>query len=311
MKIKAWGPALALLGLILIAGIGLFSQQFKPNNHAQPPKAEEQHSRASNTASKPHAEEDDAEGDEEGRWYDTFLEHTPDWFVALFTLLLTFVTWRLVVSTNKLWAAGERQMELIAANSAQQSRDMKASIAAAEEANRVSRESVTATRRAWLSVEDVKLVPPTQFMEDGFTFKASATIKNLGQTPALAVWVDFQTLYLENGETYVTAKDRIMTKARQHPFGGHTIFPQDTLIQTELFADAKETIIKSISIRPDGQRNFGLMLFVTVSYKIVGDEGRHITHHVHDLLNVPVGSMVPHGQSIGLPAHPFLAGEID
>ena len=43
-------------------------------------------------------------------WYDIFTEHAPDWFVAIFTALLVFVTYRLVQSTNKLWEAGERQI---------------------------------------------------------------------------------------------------------------------------------------------------------------------------------------------------------
>jgi hypothetical protein len=102
MKIKAWGPALPLLALIAIAGVGLFKQQSEPNNRAQPPKAEQQHSIASNAASKLHTEQDDSEGDEESYWYNTFLEHMPDWFVAFFTAILTIVTWRLVVSTNRL-----------------------------------------------------------------------------------------------------------------------------------------------------------------------------------------------------------------
>ena len=40
----------------------------------------------------------------------TCTEHAPDWFVAIFTALLVFVTYRLVQSTNKLWEAGERQI---------------------------------------------------------------------------------------------------------------------------------------------------------------------------------------------------------
>jgi hypothetical protein len=35
-------------------------------------------------------------------WYETFIEHTPDWFVALFTLALTFSTIALWRSTADL-----------------------------------------------------------------------------------------------------------------------------------------------------------------------------------------------------------------
>lgn len=56
-------------------------------------------------------------------WYDIFTEHAPDWFVAAFTGLLAFITYRLVQSTNKLWEAGERQIIVAekAANAAQAS----------------------------------------------------------------------------------------------------------------------------------------------------------------------------------------------
>src|SRR5436190_17884348 len=46
-----------------------------------------------------------------------FMDHLPDWFVAIFTGLLVYVTYRLVKatgdlrqSTDKLWEAGERQI---------------------------------------------------------------------------------------------------------------------------------------------------------------------------------------------------------
>lgn len=74
-----------------------------------------------------------------------FLDHTPDWFVALFTAILTFVS-TASLWINRLWLAGERQMDLIAANSAQQSRDMHASIKAAQDAAKSAQKSVEICR---------------------------------------------------------------------------------------------------------------------------------------------------------------------
>jgi hypothetical protein len=62
---------------------------------------------------------------------------------------------------------------------------------AAIEGNKINRENFIAMRRAWLSIEDVKLLHPTKFTDDGFTFRVSATIKHHGETPATSVWVDF------------------------------------------------------------------------------------------------------------------------
>jgi hypothetical protein len=43
-------------------------------------------------------------------WSKIFLDHLPDWFVALFTAVLSIFTGLLWWSTNKLWKAGERQI---------------------------------------------------------------------------------------------------------------------------------------------------------------------------------------------------------
>jgi hypothetical protein len=72
-----------------------------------------------------------------------------NWLVtALFAGLVTLFTWRLWqatnelrVSTDKLWDAGERQLELAAKASAAQSRDMQASIAASKKLARASARS--------------------------------------------------------------------------------------------------------------------------------------------------------------------------
>ena len=104
-----------LIASVFWAGILLWqSQKTVPDNQTQPPKTEQQHA-VSGGASPQY--EQHAKGSQKGKWYDTFLNHTPDWFVAIFTALLSFVTYRLVSttgdlrgSTDKLWEAGERQI---------------------------------------------------------------------------------------------------------------------------------------------------------------------------------------------------------
>src|SRR5262249_3067045 len=90
---------------------------------------------------------------------------------AFATVAIAIFTLTLKRATDKLWAAGERQ------------------ISAVEEANRISRESMIAGRRAWLSVDDVKLIHPTRFTEDGFILRVEAVIRNFGETPAKSVSV--------------------------------------------------------------------------------------------------------------------------
>lgn len=168
MKIKAWGPAFALLALVFVAAAGLFIQQPKQTHFVQPTKSEQQHSVAREAASKNQTVKDDSEGDEETLWYNTFLEHMPDWFVALFTGFLTIVTWRLVVSTNKLWEAGERQLKV-----------GQASVDAAVLSYQVAATTAERQLRAYVGVQSIYF----RTLNDQ-TAAVVVEITNFGQTPA-------------------------------------------------------------------------------------------------------------------------------
>ena len=147
------------------------SQQPPPTDHSQPAKSEYQDSRASQTVTNPVAEKQEAERKKEGKWYSTFSDHAPDWFVAIFTGLLVYVTFRLVKSTNRLWEAGERQ------------------IAVAESAAQTARDTLIATNRPWMVV--TKIVPRSDLdmvsPKAGFSFET--VFKNVGNSPATNVVV--------------------------------------------------------------------------------------------------------------------------
>lgn len=123
----------AVIATAFWSGILLWqSQKAVSNSQVQPTKTEQQYAVSSGAV----AEQEKHKGGQKSSWYDTFLNHTPDWLVATFTALLTFVTYRLVsttgdlrASTDRLWEAGERQIELARETAAAQSRDMQASIA--------------------------------------------------------------------------------------------------------------------------------------------------------------------------------------
>jgi hypothetical protein len=233
-------------------------------------------------------------------------------FTALATIAIAWFTFALKKATDRLWDAGERQLKFLADSSAAQSRDMQGSIAAAQEANRISHETAVQSRRAWLSVEDVKFIHPTEFREDGFVLRVSAKVKNFGSTPATGVWLDFTPFISEAGERYIDASARVLARARAHPpVVGTTIFPQDTLVIAEVSGIGSEHFAKSIKPRPDGSRFGTVILFVTASYQVLGDPVRRVTHHSHSYLNARVGLKVTQGNVIDLPADPFSAGTID
>ena len=103
--------------------------------------------------------------------FSSFLEHMPDWFVAIFTALLVYVTHRLVTSTNKLWAAGERQFAL-----------------ASETAQRQLRAYVAIDAcHAVGAAGDGNIGSSWQHLAIGRTPTAIVSYKNTGQTPAYDV----------------------------------------------------------------------------------------------------------------------------
>jgi hypothetical protein len=214
---------------------------------------------------------------------------------AFATIAIALFTFTLKRSTDKLWAAGERQ------------------ISAVEEANRISQQAIVAGQRAWLSVDGVKFIAPTKIGEDEYILRVEAVVKNVGQTPATSVQVEFESYYAEgNPETFADATNRVIRHARAWPATmGTAIFPDDTLTTRLVWSDPKGKIEKSITTRPDGARKGNLTVFVTVSYLVVGDDKRHVTHHPHGLLNIAMGLELAKGTMWNLPHEPFIAGVID
>jgi hypothetical protein len=121
-----------------------------------------------------------------------------DWLLAIFTLFLVFFTARLCYataglkdSTDKLWDAGERQMELIRQNAAEQSRDMQASIVEAKRSADaavagadVARQALVNAQRAFVFINAIRpnrALNPANNDTVGWFFQVE--FKNSGNTP--------------------------------------------------------------------------------------------------------------------------------
>jgi hypothetical protein len=195
----------------------------------------------------------------------------------------------------------------------QQSRDMKHSIAAAQEANKIAHNNAIADRRAWLDVSDVELRCPTSFIEEAFTYKVSYKIANLGRTLARNVHVDIETWYAENNtESFRDAQKRILNKARNVPVElGQTIFPDKSGNGSLHFSDTPEKFSKAIRVAGNSGRTFGVNMFITVSYRIDGDTSPHVTQYVFSSLNIRVPTIIPQTQIMQMQPMPFLSAVID
>jgi hypothetical protein len=223
----------------------------------------------------------------------------PNWVIADFTAVLAF-------STICLWAITWRA-------SIRQSRDMEASIGVGEAANRLNREIAIASRRAWVTIEDVKLIHPTKFAEDGIVFRVQLTTRNLGQTPATNVEVVLESYFDENKlENFVDVQQRFIARLRAQPVElGQLLFPNDTDTYRQLWADGVEKMGAAIRTLPTGRKTLGFTILIGVSYRIVGDNAAHITYHQHGMLNVPIETAIQEGRLVDLPRQPFIAGIAD
>jgi hypothetical protein len=186
--------------------------------------------------------------------------------------------------------------------------------AAAGEANKLSRAATIAERRAWLSIEDVKLLQPTRFGADVVVLRVSVTTKNFGQTPALSADIRLESYFAkDNPEPYMTARSRFTETLRRNPIElGQMVFPHDDLTQALLWAVEPAKFTASISQRPSGEQRFeAFTLFVGVSYRVIGDDAVRMTYQSYGLPNVPVGMILSEGQTLDIPKEPFLTGHAD
>lgn len=113
-----------------------------------------------------------------------FLHTYEKQLVAGFTVVLAIFTGTLWWSTNKLWKAGERQMELIERNAAQQTSDMQASVAVAQETARAAERNAEAAidaLRPWVGLHTNTHYHPG----NAHDINAKAVVVNTGQSAAI------------------------------------------------------------------------------------------------------------------------------
>src|SRR5216684_2014562 len=132
-----------------------------------------------------------------------FLDKMGGAITAVATIAIAIFTFTLKRATDKLWDAGERQLNLLAATSAAQSKEMQASIRAATESanaavtsNQIAVTNAERQLRAYVTVQDINMT--THRLADRIgaynnnvvsgtihTYRFSIILKNGGMTPAI------------------------------------------------------------------------------------------------------------------------------
>jgi hypothetical protein len=229
--------AAALFGAILLS-FGLIewsiSQQTPPHNREQPAKTENQNSRASQPVTNPITDKNQSKRKQEDNWYNTFADHAPDWFVAIFTGLLVYVTYRLVKSTNKLWEAGERQIKVAenAVNAAKRSAD-------------VAERALTLADRPWVDLR-IEITGPLVFDPiEGCKIDIKLTLLNIGRSPAIGL--GFFIELAPSIDQAISSHNKMIENTRfmlSEISFGHTRFPGHPL-EEQIMLTATRTEIKT------------------------------------------------------------------
>ena len=214
-------------------------------------------------------------------WYAPFLEHLADWFVAAFTGLLAFVTYRLVESTNRLWQAGERQLSIA-----------KETAEAATVAAKVAEKTLATTNRPWLSVKANLSSSLDRDKRNNPRVKVSFNINNLGNSPAINIFVEAK-IAVTTGDAIQLQKDIADDYGRfDRKHLGFTLFPNESrTVEIDMPIESED--IQEFHRRVDAEAGkkdaYGSMILAvligTVAYTFTFADGLQHTGFIYHLAN--------------------------
>jgi hypothetical protein len=152
---RAWLGGLAAIAVwiyvvlpFLYVGTDLVTEQSKPYYQSKPTTTKNEYNPTADWVIDEGKNQSDSESKEHKHWYDTIIERPTDWLLVLFNLILAFFTARLYYATYGLVRIGREQ-----------SKDMKASIAIADDAASSAKRAANIAERAivladrpWLKV---------------------------------------------------------------------------------------------------------------------------------------------------------------
>lgn len=264
---RSYWPLVAVIVCLSLGGSVVWSQDTQPNQQSRDPQptatenqqAAKEDGKAPVVAPAPSQVVGDEKSghDEQGGgkkdWSKSLIEHAPDWSVAFFTFVLCVFTGLLWRSTNKLWLAGDKQMELIEKNAAQQSIDMKASIKVAEDAAKAAGRSAEVAERTmilndrpWLGV-DLDIVGPLVFTAHDCSIKLTMTITNHGRSPAIRANPHIE--FFVSTQKAVEWRNKMEGMARHMIANmfGETLFPTVPRAKKWTFTVSRDDILDGIA----------------------------------------------------------------
>jgi hypothetical protein len=171
-----------------------------------------------------------------------------------------------------------------------------------QKSNQTAREAISASKRAWLSLENLTLRGPSKISEEGMRLSLVISTKNVGESPATNVSVEIDTFFIKEGKFLDAQKafaDALRSKTKRLP-SGTALFKDDTLEWRISWPVRSDKFRGSIRGTSDGRRLIDFQLLVGIGYKVVGDPEPHITLRNFNMLNTPIGMELKEGESRSL-----------
>jgi hypothetical protein len=201
--------------------------------------------------------------------------------LSVFTLWLVISTFGLgIVAIIQLGFLGRQ--EIIAADTAEAAKD---SADAAKKAANVAENTLIASQRAWIRIDEIGLGGGgLAFDENGASVSISFKITNVGNSPAVNVTPHAWLIVLKQGGPFaIQEQQRLCAEIRESPFGlGFTLFPGENFPTNMGYGAwslgvnvSKDEIKKGRAVSADG-KHVELHVFGCIDYTFPTDA---TTHH--------------------------------
>ncbi len=184
MVIKAWGPLFALLALAGAGIAGLFVEHSEPYSRSQPTVTPYQNSHSDELAAPHSSNQHGQKREQERSWIEGLFDKPTDTLLVSFNGLLVLFTYFLYSATSGLFKE-TAELRRIAD---EQKVDLSRSITAAEKSAEVAERALIAAHRPWVKA-DIQVGGPIFYNVNGANFTLGFSLKNIGRSPALNVWV--------------------------------------------------------------------------------------------------------------------------
>jgi hypothetical protein len=207
-------------------------------------------------------------------------------WLTLFTGVLAVATIGLGVATAGLYLTGEKQIRVTRQSNARQIRQMRASIATAEEANKLNWEIFAASRRPSLDVQ-VSLAGDFQCDGNSGLVEIDVVARNVGVVPALDIACRILTFPNQDPDRDIEQYRRLSGGMKSRAAGfGDILFPERTIAFSRPFTTAvwfKDNIEAGKTKGGPGPME-GLGVCVCVDYLSPSDDRHYQTGFIYMLV---------------------------